>query len=134
MSAIGYNGRVFKIKLNGALIAAVQSKTVTHAREAVDTTNDDSDGWRVLLPNPGVRSVDVSVEGVATEDNYQIILDEWAGTANSTVTIEHADGSTATAEYGFFLGNVELSGSNDAHVAFTASLQSSGEVTITPAP
>lgn len=134
MSEIGYNGRVFTIKLDDVKIAAVQSKTATHAREAVDVTNDDSNGWRVLLPNPGVRSMDVSIEGVATEDNYQVILDEWAGIVNSAITIEHADGSTATAQHGFFLGNVEISGTNDGHVAFTASLQSSGVVTITPAP
>lgn len=134
MSEIGYNGRDFIIKLATVKIAAVQSKTATHAREAVDVTNDDSNGWRTLLPNPGVRSMDVSVEGVATEDNYQIILDEWAGIVNSAITIEHADGSVASAANGFFLGNVEFSGTNDGHVAFTASLQSSGAVTITPAP
>jgi predicted secreted protein len=134
MSEIGYNGRVFKIKLGATVIAAVQSKTATHAREGVDVTNDDSNGWRILLPDPGVRSMDVSIEGVATEDNYQVILDEWLGIVNSNITIQHADGSTATAQYGFFLGSVEFSGSNDGHVAFTASLQSSGEVTITPAP
>lgn len=134
MSEIGYNGRLFTISLDSTVIAAVQSKTVTHAREAVDVTNDDSDGWRTLLPDPGVRSMDVSVEGVATEDNYQLILDEWAGVVNSAITITHADGSTATASRGFFLGNIEFSGESDGHVAFTASLQSSGVVTITPAP
>ena len=134
MSDIGFNGRSFKVKLDGVVIAAVQSKTATHAREGIDVTTDDSNGWRTLLPDPGVRSMDVSVEGVATDENYQIIQDEWAGIVNSSITIEYGDGSTATAEHGFFLGSVDFKGSNDGHIGFTAALQSSGEVTITPAP
>lgn len=133
MSIIGYNGRDFTVELNGATIAAVSSKTKTLSRSPVDVTTDDSDGWRTLLPFPGNRFVDVSVEGVATSANYQILLDEWAGTVNSTVVIRNANGSSMSAANGFFLGNVEFSGEQDAHVAFTAQLQSSGAVTITPA-
>lgn len=130
----GYNGRAFKIRLNGTVIAAVQSKTVTRAREGVDVTNDDSNGWRIILPDPAVRSVDVSTEGVCTSENFDFIYDEWAGTVNSDIDILNPDGSVESAEFGFFIGNVENSGSNDGHVAFTASFQSSGEVTKTPAP
>jgi predicted secreted protein len=135
MSTIGYNARgTFTVLLDDTVIAAISSKSFTHAREPIDTTNDDSDGWRVLLPIPGVRSVDASIEGVATIDNYQILLAEWSGVVNSDVTLRNADGSTMEAEYGFFLGSLEFSGEKDGHVAFTASIQSSGEITITPAP
>jgi predicted secreted protein len=134
MSVIGYNGRDFKVLLDDEIIAGIGSKTFTHAREAVDVTTDDSNGWRVLLPNPGVRSVDASIEGVATTENYQLILAEWAGVVNSAITLQNGDGSTMEAEYGFFLGSIEFSGEKDGHIAFSATLQSSGEVTITPAP
>lgn len=134
MSEIGYNGRDFTVNLNATKIAALQSKTFTFAREAVDTTNDDSNGYRILLPNPGVRSIDSSVEGVATEDNLELILEEWAGVLNSSITLVAPNGQTISAEYGFFLGNFEVTGEHDGHVAFTASLQSSGEITISPAP
>lgn len=134
MSDIGFNGRDFTILLNGTKIAALQSKTFTFAREAVDTTNDDSDGYRILLADPGVRSIDCSAEGVATDDNFELMLTEWAGSANSAITLQAPNGQTITAEYGFFLGNLEMTGAHDGYVAFTASLQSSGPITITPAP
>lgn len=130
MSAIGYNGRDFEILLAGNVVAAVQSKTSTYSREAVDVTNDDSNGWRTVLPEPGVKGASVSIEGVATDDNYDILLDEWLGIANSLITIRNADGSIASAQYGFFLSALEISGGHDGHVAFTASYESSGAVTI----
>jgi predicted secreted protein len=134
MSEIGYNGRSFVIKLDTVKIAAVQSKSVTHTREAIDVTNDDSNGWRVTLPTPAVRAIDLSIEGVATEDNYQLILDEWLGTVNSAVTILNPDGSIESAANGFFIGSVESTGAHDGHVTFTAAFQSSGAVTRTPPP
>lgn len=134
MSEIGYNGRAFIIKLDAVKIAAVQSKSTTHAREAIDVTNDDSNGWRTTLPVPAVRSLDLSIEGVATEDNYQLILDEWLGTVNSAITIQNPDGSIESAANGFFIGSVESSGAHDGHVTFTAAFQSSGAVTRTPPP
>jgi len=134
MSEIGYNGRSFVIKLDTVKIAAVQSKSVTHTREAIDVTNDDSNGWRDLLPTPAVRAIDLSIEGVATEGNYQLILDEWNGTVNSAITIENPDGSIESAANGFFIGSVESTGAHDGHVTFTAAFQSSGAVTRTPPP
>lgn len=133
MSVIGYNGRDFEILLSGDVIAAIQAKTSTYSREAVDVTNDDSDGWRTVLPEHGVKGAAVSVEGVATDDNYDIMMDEWLGITNSLITIRNSDGSTAEAEYGFFLASLEVSGGHDGHVAFTATYESSGQVTITSA-
>ena len=130
MSTKGYNGRDFKVELDGTLIAAIQTKSTTMNREAVDVTTDDSDGWRTLLPEPGVRSVDQSIEGVVTSANVSVITDEWEGNVLSDITIVGPDGREMTAADGFFLGNVEMSGEQDGHVAFTAELQSSGEVTI----
>jgi predicted secreted protein len=134
MSEIGYNGRSLKIRKDGDVIAAVRTKTVTHNREAVDTTNDDSDSNRTLLPVPAMRSLDVQVEGVATSLNYQQFLTDWNGNALLDVTIENADGSIEEAEHGFFLGNLEFGGEYNGAVTFSAQLQSSGPMTLTPAP
>lgn len=131
MSTKGYNGRDFYVELDDTRIAAISTKSTTMNREAVDVTTDDSDGWRTLLPYPGVRSVDQSIEGVATSENWELITDEWVGNVLSQITIVGPDGREMSAADGFFLGNVEMSGEQDGHVAFTAELQSSGEVTIT---
>jgi predicted secreted protein len=132
MSAIGYNGRALKILKDGTAIAAVRTKTVTHNREAVDVTNDDSDSNRILLPIPASRSMDVQVEGVVTSGNLQTLLEEWNGNTLQDITVENPDGSIEEAEHGFFLGNLEFNGEHDGAVQFSAQLQSSGALTLTP--
>lgn len=139
MSEIGYNGRMFKVRrgtvaVPGAVIAAVRTKSAARAREAVDTTNDDSDGWRILLPNPGTRSMDIQVEGVTTIDNYDWMINEWLGNLLTDLHLEHANGAKESAANGFFLSSLEHSGESAGDVAFTATFQSSGAISYTPAP
>lgn len=128
----GYNGRALRILIGAQVIAAVRSKTVTHNREGVDVTTDDSDSNRTLLDAPASRSLDLQVEGVATSANYQNFFSIWAGNAMQDVSIEHPDGSIEECEDGFFLGNLENSGEHDGAVMFSAQLQSSGPTTLTP--
>ena len=131
MSTKGYNGRDFEIHLDGAKIAAVTTKSATRNREAVDVTTDDDDGNRRLLPKPGSRSLDVSVEGVATADNWSNIRGLADSDDFADITLKNPDGSEETAEDGFFLSNLEWQGEQDGHVGFTMELQSSGPITIT---
>lgn len=133
MSLIGYNGRSFKIMLDGTAIAAVQTKTTTRNREAVDVTTDDDTGNRRLLPAAGTKSLDVSVEGVVNETNLANLQTLADSSTFADITIENPDGSTEEADDGFFVGNIERSGEHDGHVAFTMELQSSGAITVTPA-
>lgn len=134
MSTKGYNGRELIIQIDGVAVAAVQSKTVSRSKSEVDVTNDDSSGWRTLLSDPGTKSIDVSINGVATVDNYNELLTKWNGDVMQNVTIVHPNGDMETAADGFFLSSLEQSGEHDGHVAFTAQLMSSGAVTVTPAP
>jgi len=129
MSTIGYNGRSFKIKFGDTVIAAVKAKTVNRQKDAVDVTSDDSAGWRTLLPEAGQRQIDLEIEGVATPANYDDFIVKWNGNTHSSVTIEHPSGTTETGS--FFLSNLSNTGPYNEHIGFTASLQSSGEVTDT---
>lgn len=134
MSEKGYNGRDFAIHLDGTKIAAVTTKTATRGREAVDVTTDDEDGNRRLLPKPGTRNLDVSVEGVVTSNNWPLLralVDNDDGFAD--ITIVNPDGSEEEAEDGFFVTSLEWTGESAGAVTFTASIQSSGPITITPA-
>lgn len=130
MSAIGYNGDALIVKLGSTVIAAISTKSVGMARSPVEVPTDDSNGWMVILPRPGRREVNTSIEGVVTSENVEILTDEWEGNTLSTIEIELPDGRTMTAAEGFFLGDLEFSGEEAAHVAFTGSLRSSGKVTI----
>lgn len=132
MSSTGYNGRDFEIHIDGVKIAAVTTKSATRGREAVDVTTDDDDGNRRLLPKPGSRSLDVSVEGVVTDQNWTTLRNAADSDTFETITIVNPDGSEETAADGFFLSNLEWSGEQDGRVAFTLELQSSGAITITP--
>lgn len=137
MSTVGYNGRDFEIHLDTGTgytkIAAVQTKSATRGREAVDVTSDDDDGNRRLLPTPGNRTLDVSVEGVVTSTNFGDLQDLYNSDEFADIKIVNADGSAETAEDGFFVTSFERSGEQDGHVAFTMEIQSSGPITITPA-
>lgn len=128
--AAGFSGRSFQIQLAGITIAAVTTKSKTLTREPIDVTTDDSSGWRQLLATPGSRSVDVSIEGVATTANWQLIQDEWLGNVYSDITIVDSNGQTMTAADGFFLASAEFSGEQAGNVSFTAELQSSGVISI----
>ena len=128
----GYSARSFYINLDGTRIAAVRTKGSTFAREPIDTTTDDDDGWRELLGEPGRRSVDANVAGVMTSVNSAALLAEWEGNLNSTIEIVLPDGRSVAAAEGFALSNLEFSGEETGPTTFSATLQSSGEVTVTP--
>jgi len=130
MSAVGYNGRDFKIQLNGTTIAAVTTKSATRGREAVDVTTDDDGGNRRLLPTPGNRTLDVSVEGVATSNNWTDLRGLADSDTFADITLVNPDGTEETAEDGFFMSSLEWNGEQDGRVGFTMELQSSGPITI----
>jgi predicted secreted protein len=133
MSTIGYNGKELYVEIDDVLVAAVVSKTSTFTREGVDVTTDDSNGHRILLPRPGLRAIDVSVEGVLTSNNYQPLIEEWEGDTLSDITLVSPNGDRMTASEGFFLNNLEFSAAQDGSVTFTGTLMSSGTITRTPA-
>lgn len=133
MSEQGYNGWDMVVNLGGTPLAAINTKSATLARSGVEVPTDDSKGWMVILPRPGRREVNTSIEGVVTSENVQVLTDEWEGDVLSEITIDLPDGRTMEAEHGFFMGDLEISGEEDGHVAFTGQLRSSGKVTISPA-
>lgn len=111
-------------------IANVRTKTVSINREPVDATDDDSNGWRELLGEPGQSELNMTVEGVFASDT---ILSEALDTSSGLVahTLEFDDG--ATIEGDFFLATFELTGEYNGVATYSFELQSSGEVTYTAA-
>jgi predicted secreted protein len=123
----GFAGRELTLTWNSAEIAAVREKSVTINGEAIDTTNDDSDGWRTLLNVPSQNQVDISVSGVTMSQALK--TDLFAGTRTRAVVITYPDGATLAGN--FYLSEyVETGAYNDA-VTFEATLMSTGEVIFT---
>lgn len=133
MSVSGYNGNTLIIKRDDVKIAAVRTKTVTKDRTPVDVTTDDSNGWQRFLARPGTRGLNVEVGGVVTAGNEDLFLG-LGGDDFLDIEVENPDGSSLTAEDGFFLGSIASTANNDGSVEFSATLQSSGVVSLTPAP
>src|SRR3972149_681493 len=67
----GSNGRALTIDYDTTTLVGVRTKGYTITNDYVDVTTDDDDGWRVLLADPGLRSVEVTVGGISSD---QIML------------------------------------------------------------
>jgi predicted secreted protein len=133
MSLVGYNGADLIVLIGATKIAAVRTKSINQERTNVDVTTDDNDGWNRHLPKPGKRGFNVEVSGIVTAGN-EATFNAVGTDTFLAVEIEYPNGDSVAAEDGFFLGNISQSTSFDGSVEFTASLMSSGLVTLTPAP
>jgi predicted secreted protein len=132
MSDVGFNGRELKVLKDGVMIAGVRTKTGSMVRTLVDVTNDDSDGFQIMLPDAALKAVNLSVEGVANPANLQEFLNDWLNPDFLDCTLQLPDGSTIEAQHGFAIGNLQYSAAHDGAVEFTCELQSSGIIQITP--
>lgn len=124
-------GRKLVVKRDGAKIASMRTKSVTIGNEAIDITSDDDSGFRNLLDEPGQRQIDMSVEGLTTDDT---LIDK-AVNGTSLIepyTVELPSGATITGNFRF--NNLEVGAEYNAAMTFTGEFHSSGEFTFTAAP
>lgn len=127
--ADGYAGRNLKVKRNSVTLAGVRTKTVTINNEAIDVTSDDDGGWRTLLEDAAVNSVDISVEGVIRNDVLRNAF--FNGTVIDETSLEWEDGGEATGDFRV-QGYSETGAYNDA-ITFSCTLASTGPVVYTSA-
>lgn len=124
-------GRKLEIRRNGTLIAGVRTKSVTINNEAIDVTSDDDSGFRTLLDEPGQKQVDLSVEGLTSDD---VLLAAAADGSSfiDTYTITFPSGAEISGDFRF--NNFEMGAEYNSAITFTAEIQSSGSFTYTAAP
>jgi len=129
----GYNARKLVIDWDSTTLAGVQSKSFSINNEMVDVTTDDDAGWRTLLADPGLRSVEVTVSGITSDE--VLLADVMAASISATtldVTLPTSLSSAGTLSGEFYISNFEENaGSSDGAVEFSASFMSSGEITYT---
>lgn len=128
----GFNGREFTIDYDSTTLVGVQSKGVTASNSLVDVTTDDDNGWRTLLNNPGVKSMEITVSGVTSDEVLIAAFFE----ANASQETVKGDLPSSLAVPGNFTGtwglsSFEQSGNHDGEVSFSATFMSSGAVTYT---
>ena len=127
----GILGRDATLTIAGQPIAGVTTKGLSIANEAVDVSSDDSSGYRELMAQSGMSTLDLSVSGVTKnlELMRSCIVNE---SKMYAFTLTYTDGSVIAFD-GFF---ATLSQTGESATAFTfdAAFQSSGTYTFTPGP
>jgi predicted secreted protein len=118
--------------MSRVLVAGGRSDSISINNEAIDITDKGDDGWRTLLDDASVRSVDISAEGLVDGAG---LIGTSLGATNALLgeyEIEIEGIGTAAGEFHF--SSYEISAPHDDAATFSMSLQSSGVVTWTPAP
>ena len=125
----GANGRALTIDYDTTTLVGVRTKGYTITNDYVDVTTDDDDGWRTLLADPGLRSMEVTVGGVSSD---QVLIAEItkASITGETLTVQLPT-TTGTLAGLFMISSFEQTGEHDGAVEFTAAFMSSGVVTYT---
>ena len=127
----GFVGRKATIKKGATTVAAVRTRTVTINNEPVDITSDDDQGFRTMLEDPGTKTLDMSVEGIMKNTT------DFLGVAMSTTdiiegySIEFPGLGTLAGD--FVVAGFEVGAAYNEAATFSATLQSSGAFTFTPA-
>ena len=128
----GFNGRELTIDWDGTTLVGVRTRGVTNSNEMVDVTTDDDNGWRTLLATPGVKSVEVTVGGISSDE---VLLAEFynASTTGETLQIDLPSSLASAGNISgtFHLASFEITGEHDGAVEFSSTFQSSGAVTYT---
>ena len=88
----GLNGRLLTIDFEATTLVGVRTRGFTINAEPVDVTNDDDSGWRTLLAQPGLRSVEIPVAGISSDEILLDAIMEGTTYALSAVVVDLAPG------------------------------------------
>lgn len=128
----GFNGRQFTFDWDSVTLVGVRTRTLTINNEYVDVTTDDDSGWRTLLADPGLRSVEVTIGGVTSDE---VLLAEImkASIEGETLAANLPSNLSSPGSLSgtYLVSSFEQSGDHDGEVEFSATFMSSGEVTYT---
>lgn len=128
----GFNGRELTIDWDSVTLVGVRSRGVNISNEYVDVTTDDDSGWRTLLADPGVRSVEVTVGGIVSSEVLvaEIMKANISGEP-LTVNLPSSMASPGDLAGTFVVSGFEYSADHDGAVEFSATFMSAGAVTYT---
>lgn len=130
-----FAGREVDIQIDGEVVAVCLTKTLTINNSTIDVTTDGDGGIQRLLDIPGVKSVEISVDGKA--DNTILgetnpLLDKALGTSiSSTLTLDYG---TYTLSGTFMQTSYSETMATADATTFSATYSSSGAITKTPTP
>ena len=132
----GAASRDLLIEKNDIAIAGVNSKSIAIAKEPIDITTDEDNGYRTLLSEAGTKSLDISISGVTKDTLLRSLIMTEQSMLLTDISIQYppygaqSTGDTITGDF-YFNGFTENGGGSDGAVEFDGTLQSSGAWTYT---
>lgn len=114
------------------LVAGGRSDSINISNESIDITDKGDDGWRTLLDDASVRSVEITTEGLV--DGPGLIGTALGATSGLLATYEIEIEGIGTASGEFFSSSYEISAPHDDAATYSLTFQSSGVITWTPVP
>jgi TP901-1 family phage major tail protein len=126
----GHNGREVVIDWDSVQLVGVRTRTFSITNDYVDVTTDDDSGWRTLLADPGLRSVETTVGGICSD---QVLIAEImkAEITGEPLSIELPTATGASLSGTFLVSSFEGSAEHDGAYEFSATFMSTGAVTYT---
>lgn len=128
----GFNGRALTIDWSATTLAGVRTRGLSITNDYVDVTTDDDSGWRTLLADPGLRSVEVTAGGITTDE---VMLAEimQANIAATALVVNLPTSLTTPGDLtgNFLISGFETNGDHDGEVEFSLTLMSTGAVVYT---
>ena len=124
------------IKKNAVRWLGITSKGVSIAKEAIDITSDEDNGYRTLLDDVGSKTLDISFSGVTKDTTIRTLINTDGSQLYTDITVEFppvgAQTTGDTISGSFFLNSVsETGGDSNGTISFDGALQLSGEWTDT---
>jgi len=124
------------IKKNAIRWLGITSKGVSIAKEAIDITSDEDNGYRTLLDDVGSKTLDISFSGVTKDTTIRTLINTDGSQLYTDITVEFppvgAQTTGDTISGSFFLNSVsETGGDSNGTISFDGALQSSGSWTYT---
>lgn len=112
------------------LVAGARSDSITINNEAIDITDKGDDGWRTLLNDASVRSVEMTVSGLLK--GTSLLAKALGATTNLLGDYEIRVEGMGTYSGEFHFSSLEITAPHDDAAEFSATIASSGEISWTP--
>lgn len=112
------------------LVAGARADTISINNEAIDVTDKGDSGWRTLLNDASVRSVEMTVSGIIKGGT--LIAKALGATTSLVNDFEILIEGIGTAAGDFHFSSIEITANHDGAAEFSATIASSGEITWTP--
>ena len=131
---VGFLGRQIDFTLGGATLAGIVSKSLSINNSAVDTSDDDSNGWAESLATPGRKEITIGLSLKAKNISLiQSAIDNESQIYASLLTFPDGTNTSSTLAGDVFMTTASLSGEHEDLTTIDVELMYSGEPTFTAA-